>query len=747
MTAKASPPDWKRFTDAADAALDHGRIEDARSQYEAALAVVLPAKLWLLDAELTRREGRPDRALHLLRLAEAAHPGNFWPTLKRAELLLAQGRAREAAEAFDRVHSLDGAREYPGFLATDLDLRMKLGDMAGLARSIETAAAHAPVGLSLVEPLAALAALPGGIAAAAPLYYRLLEADPENTALRLDYTRLLSGPCPPEALIAGMRLLMDSGQSGDEPPGLPLEIGLPLARAHRQLGQSAEEEDILLRLAARTPTAPALLRHLHASQMASADAAILSELETALAGRVSERLHAELAAQAALATGNAERAVKLLRGLPGARKAPHEAQLLATALIAQGRYDLALRYLRRCTRRWPGAPGLATFRIVWALKLGQFGEAEQAITAGTVLGEADRCGHLLMLAGMRNDVDAAMTQYARLREAGNLTQAKRLTMTKLLYSLADFTRLDEIRARIGDPLGETGSLLHRSGLAGAMALEMQLEERDYRSRGGYDKVEDWRHTRPESVIAAIRVIDKWRGSGEHWTDGPVIPRRIFQYWDKPDVPPAVRDMSRSWAEAAGFAHELWSRQKAISFLRENFGPKWVRAFELARNPAEESDLLRLCLLVQYGGIWADADDHLYGNLSALVDKGPGLIVYREALGGTIGNNLLAAPPKHPVLIAAAQMVRQNLLARNAETAWGKTGPGVLTRCLAHYLVQVEIPREIFPVTILDNAEVSRVVAMHNPVRYKTLPDHWAKDGARQRPSKIWPTLLEALKTD
>ncbi|WP_425102037.1 glycosyltransferase [Tropicibacter sp. S64] len=744
-TPVPSPPSWQRFTDAADHALDHGDIAEARAQYEAALAEVIPAKFWLLDAELTRREGNHARALHLLSLAEAAHPHNFWPPLKRAELLHDIGRDAEAAEALDAVFARGGVSGFPRFLTLDLALRQSLAQPARLARALGAAVDALP-DLDPTEPLAALRALPGGPGLAAPIYHRLLERDPENVGLRVDYAALLTGPCPPEAAVRGLSLLLGNAETEDAPGALPLEFAVPLARAHRQLGQLAQEEAILTRILTHTPTAPVVLRYLYSSQMASADADILDEIGAALQPHLTERLHNELSAQAALALMDWDRAVALLRPRRQRPKAAHEAQMLATALIGQGRYALALRYLGLAVRRWPEARGLATFRILWALKLGRLDLAEAAIDAGAGhLPEGELTTHRLMLAGMRNDLGTAMRHYARLRDLGQLNKQTRTTMAKLVYSLADIRHLDAIRDQIGDPLGEAGGLLHRSGLAGTMALELQLEERDYKARGGYDKVEDWRHTRPESVIAALRLIDHWRSTAPGWTTGPEIPKRIVQYWDKPEPPDAVRDMVQSWAAAPGYTHDLWDRPGAVRFLRDHFGPRWVRALDLARNPAEESDLLRLCLLVHHGGIWADADDRLYGDLDGLLQGTAGLVVYREALGGALGNNFIAAPPQHPALIAAAKLVRKALLERNAESAWGKTGPGVLTRTVAHYLVQTEIPRDDFPLTILDTAPLAQVVAMHNPVRYKTLPSHWAANGTRQRPSQVWPTLLEALR--
>ncbi|EEX15691.1 conserved hypothetical protein [Citreicella sp. SE45] len=81
----------------------------------------------------------------------------------------------------------------------------------------------------------------------------------------------------------------------------------------------------------------------------------------------------------------------------------------------------------------------------------------------------------------------------------------------------------------------------------------------------------------------------------------------------------------------------------------------VRPFKFASHVAEESDFLRLCLLLADGGIYADADDLLPGNPEALLQHGAGLVVFPEPTLGSIENNLLCAPRGHPVIARAVDL--------------------------------------------------------------------------------------------
>ncbi|WGW02980.1 glycosyltransferase [Tropicibacter oceani] len=742
MTDTPAPPAWMAHAAACDDALEADDLPAAEAYLQSALAVAetVPAKLWLLQAEVLTRRGAVREAEEVLDVACISFPANFWPPYRLAQLLHARGDSAQAAQYFDLCHAAGPRADLLPLHALDLEVSLAAQSPAGVVRAYRALMALAPQTIDNAQVLAQLAAMPGGAVQAVPLYQEALQATPDDRPLLEAFITFLTTTCPPEAAVPGLEFVQQS-QGGD------LGLLLRLARIYRQLGVADKQEAVLQQAVRDHPTAPDLLRYLFDTQLATTDSETLTTVVGALRSRIPDRLHTELASQLALTLMDFDTASTLLRAHSAQGKAPHEAQMLATALIGQGRHALALRYLSRCTRHWPQAPGLVSFHIIWALKLGRIEDARRTIEAcDGKLPEAVLTAHRFLLAGMQNDLDGAIASYARLRANKDLTEEQRRHMAKLIFSLADITRLEAIKTRIGDPLGEKGGLLHRAGLPGAMALELQLESRDYAARGGYACLADWRHTRPHSVVAAIRLIDDWRANAPDWPHQPAIPRRIFQYWDKSPPPQIVSRMCQSWAEAPGFEHDLYDRPRAQRFLRETFGPVWLRAFDMARNPAEEADLLRLCLLVKFGGVWADADDWLYGDLGALLDGAHGLTLYREPLGGTLGNNFIAAPPGHPALIFAAKLVRAALLERSADIAWSKTGPGVLTRALAHFLVQVAIPLTDHPVTIVDAARIGRVVAMHNPVRYKTLPSHWAADGKRKGENRVWPDLLDALQS-
>ena len=165
---------------------------------------------------------------------------------------------------------------------------------------------------------------------------------------------------------------------------------------------------------------------------------------------------------------------------------------------------------------------------------------------------------------------------------------------------------------------------------------------------------------------------------------------------------------------------------------------------MARDAAEQSDLVRMCLLAKFGGIWADADDCLYGRLGTIMRGQKGLVVYREPSGGALGNNFMAAPANHPAVLTAAEIARQSLLRRDSEAAWNKTGPGVLTRAVGQYLQSCLEDGRAPELSVLDHAKVADCIHMHNHVRYKTSATYWEASLARSYPFDLWTRLSEAL---
>ena len=225
---------------------------------------------------------------------------------------------------------------------------------------------------------------------------------------------------------------------------------------------------------------------------------------------------------------------------------------------------------------------------------------------------------------------------------------------------------------------------------------------------------------------AKSVVESWCarqcGRAED-AEGEAIPRQIFQYWNTPAIPDQVASVMESWRMAAGFRYRRLDRKEGLEFLHERFGPDYVRAFRLANHPAEECDFLRLCILFADGGIYADADDKLVDDPGRLLAGGKNLILFRETFGA-LANNVICAAPGHPLLGIAAEKACRSLLARENDGTWSKTGPGLMTRAAASYILRRPASETHSQLSIWPLQRLRRHVQPHIRLSYKSTVKYW-----------------------
>uniref|UniRef100_A0A7S4VRY4 Alpha 1,4-glycosyltransferase domain-containing protein n=1 Tax=Alexandrium monilatum TaxID=311494 RepID=A0A7S4VRY4_9DINO len=240
--------------------------------------------------------------------------------------------------------------------------------------------------------------------------------------------------------------------------------------------------------------------------------------------------------------------------------------------------------------------------------------------------------------------------------------------------------------------------------------------------GGCGEVRRWGVWSPSDRRWSDEAQRLWQlasRAGAH--DGPRIPRRIHQIWLGPrPIPRDCVEMMESWKAAhPSWEYTLWTDLDAESALAT---PNLREAFAGARNPAEMSDVVRLGLILQHGGLYVDVDfeclqpfDELHGRFSFFA--GLSNVGVFE-----LNNGLFAARPRHPLVdflcgrvgrpwpewgggdvdpreAVAHQLERSGVLG-GALAPGGRapflatTGPGFFTRGVMSYLGSSEAERPI-----------------------------------------------------
>ncbi|MCC1495167.1 glycosyltransferase, partial [Cognatishimia sp. F0-27] len=148
-----------------------------------------------------------------------------------------------------------------------------------------------------------------------------------------------------------------------------------------------------------------------------------------------------------------------------------------------------------------------------------------------------------------------------------------------------------------------------------------------------------------------------------------------------------------------------------------------------RHPAEQSDFFRLARLYADGGLYVDADDRRVGLIHKVLDGESRVILCSEP-HRAIANNFMAAPPRHPLFKLAATLCKDAMLARDNENIWNKTGPGLITRATARYLVACEQEERAADLRIYTVQELSRIAQFHVRIAYKDSPTYWKASSPR-----------------
>lgn len=735
-----------------------GRSNRAQRDYEAALAR-RPAdrRLALLAGRLARRNGDLPAAIRHRRVA-AGGGDDAQAAEELASALLAAGEVAEATEAAAaapvaaRIAVARAARAAGRIEAAETLLRRAEADAAQADR---------PLLLAVAKEWQAL----GRPNEAARLLETLLADRPGDADLwlRLARARRAAAGATDGAVIEAFLRAAEA----DPDAVAPLREA---CLGQLALGDAAGAEATLRRALARDRDGPETLR------VAAAVATALGDHESAFA--IVERVRA-LAPEADWAV---VRAVELHAQLGRWREAfalldELEARDGPTPLIAGQRARLlqqrgdpaALAVIAAARAAWPDNPHLWWQQLSLWWKSGALDAAAAALADPPEFARREPA----RLAGLRAAVAEAQW---RIEEAtGHYREALALdpdnaaaldgaarTLLMLNDPEAAMTHLAD-RARLSDPklrLRGRAARALRSTL-GARANEYLLEPAlvaELRAAQGLAPARRLRrlaelvlsdpgHSAPAfALLLACRQEGLFRPPPAAPAASPEIPRRIAQFWDRPEPPPDVEELMASWnALNPGFSYRRFDRDSALAWLGEYHPPEVAQAFRAAGHPASQADIFRLALLAVEGGVYADADDRCVAPLEGLLRPGVRFVALHET-GGAIANNFLAATPGHPVIVSALAEAVAAVRDGQRGNPLLETGPGLLSRALARHLASPEGVAEerLADLAILDRAEFAAVVSRGCAAAYKAAPQNWQLVGVIRTQGRLGRDTLALL---
>lgn len=324
-------------------------------------------------------------------------------------------------------------------------------------------------------------------------------------------------------------------------------------------------------------------------------------------------------------------------------------------------------------------------------------------------------------------------------ELGRLRLARRLCewlMREIPSSFPAFFFCSRIVAREAGPAEAAAFLrslawLHRNSSEYPAALAKQLHE-----NGLYEEVlavtahsaisDEWEETRYIKCVAMLMLgrhqelrsyCREWLAvspysvppagfvTAAHFTSGlgaaenkpapaAAAPFRIVQFWDADDVPADVSETMQSWTRHhPECEHIRFNEAEARGFLDAQYGSGAIELFDLCHHVAMKADYFRIAYLLQEGGIWVDADEVCLRAMPSLLHDAASSELTAPLSGDTPGylhNFFLGARADSPIMrfamVDAEQAIRRDIGEGRRPDIWQVTGPGLITRAAAAFLV-------------------------------------------------------------
>ena len=203
-------------------------------------------------------------------------------------------------------------------------------------------------------------------------------------------------------------------------------------------------------------------------------------------------------------------------------------------------------------------------------------------------------------------------------------------------------------------------------------------------------------------------------------DGPVIPRRLVQYWEPLPPPDYMQNWLSSWSSLgmAG-ASRLVGVDEARAVVAHVAGPLGERAMDLTNHPAQRADLFRYADLYVHGGWYVDADHEARVPHDEVLTWPVRHVFVRRKR--RLPNGFIGAEPGSTVMHEALMQACTNVVQSHGRMhTMESTGPILLTRTAKPYLEGARASGVVLPGGTVFGGLLQTI---HGDAEYK-VTGHW-----------------------
>lgn len=162
-----------------------------------------------------------------------------------------------------------------------------------------------------------------------------------------------------------------------------------------------------------------------------------------------------------------------------------------------------------------------------------------------------------------------------------------------------------------------------------------------------------------------------------------IPKKIVLFWHEKNLSEEIRQVIWKIREHnQEYQFVLFDADQAYHYIRYHYGQDLATLYKRrCIHPAMQSDLFRVCYLLQEGGIYVDVDIHGFNALDSMFvhQDFDCFLLYAFGNPCCIENGFIAASPQNRLLSLWLDRIQENLtLEKVFDSIWSCTGPGVIS---------------------------------------------------------------------
>jgi hypothetical protein len=168
------------------------------------------------------------------------------------------------------------------------------------------------------------------------------------------------------------------------------------------------------------------------------------------------------------------------------------------------------------------------------------------------------------------------------------------------------------------------------------------------------------------VIIGVIIYKLWSDKNISFQSNKInskIPKVIYQCYKDKNIPPIVKER---WLKLnPDFDYKFYDDNECYQFILEYYGKAYANFFKNIKDGPIRSDFWRICILYQFGGVYADVDIEPLIPIDEIVNSDTTLYtcVTAKNLDNNVNPHFIAVEPKNPLILQCINIYMKDRIRR------------------------------------------------------------------------------------